>query len=191
MKKYVSAALALLLTFACCAALAEATVTPLPLNTRFGMNMTALEDALGTEDAVKENWYEDDDEIGAVTLRDVKLGVGDLVARDIYFQVDRNNSQKEPRMCMISVTLEHEGGVNGSFRKALATMTEAYGQPDADPFDESGVQNYVEYGTLSATWTKPDVRINLTSYNRMYDEALSIDYSYRLNYDAKDLEQID
>ena len=50
----------------------------------------------------------------------------------------------------------------------------------------TGVEGYVEYGGLHATWTKPDVRINL-SLSRMYQESMSLDFSNRLCYDADDL----
>ena len=69
---------------------------------------------------------------------------------------------------------------------ALETLTAAYGAPGSDPFDEGGVENYVENGNLSATWTKDDVRFTLTM-SRMYSDTLSFYYSYRLNYDADDL----
>lgn len=168
------------------AAVAEEAATVLPFGVSFGMTHEELDAVLKT-DSVWESWYEDDDEMGSLSLQNVALGIGGQTAKSLYFQVDRNNSAKAPRMCMLSADLEIEGSVIPAFRKALAAMTELYGQPDADPFGSDGVNGYVEFGSLYASWTKPDVRINLSCYNRMYDETLSVDYTYRLNYDAADL----
>ena len=185
-KMYGILALVLVLAFTCCAAMAEEAATPLPFGVAFGMTHDELDAALN-QPGSWETWYEDDAEYGSLSLQDVALGIGDLKATNLYFEVDRNNSAKAPRMCILSAGLEIEGGVIAAFRKALSAMTEAYGQPDADPFNEEGVQGYVEYGALSASWTKPDVRINLNGYNRMYEESLSLDFTYRLSYDAADL----
>ena len=49
------------------------------------------------------------------------------------------------------------------------------------------VESYVEYGNLSASWTKADVRISLYM-SRMYAESLTLDFSNRLCYDKADLQ---
>lgn len=186
MKKLLSLLLTLGLLLSACPALAQAAdeATPLPLNVAFGMNMDELSALLGS-DAQKETWYEDDTETGSLMLEAVEI-ISGLTAADVTFQVDRNNSAKAPRLSLITASLPVGENVIASFKNALASLSAVYGTPDNDAFDESGVQGYVEYGNLSATWTKDDVRVNL-NMNRLYDESLSLDYSYRLNYDAADL----
>lgn len=163
----------------------ESTATaPLPCGVRFGMSLDELSALLG-EDALVETW-DDDAGTGSVSMENVKIGIGELVAESITFQADRNNSAGESRLSLISMGLPVGDNVIVSFRAALETLTAAYGAPDSDPFDEGGVANYVENGDLSATWTKDDVRFTLTM-SRMYSDTLSFYYSYRLNYDADDL----
>ncbi|MDD3336492.1 MAG: hypothetical protein PHI98_13425 [Eubacteriales bacterium] len=185
MKKILAIALSTLLVLSSCAALAEADATVLPMGANFGLSMDALQEKLGS-DAQRDVWYEDDDESGALSFQNVKLDIGGLTANDIYFQVDRNNSSGDARLSMVSVDLLVDGSVIDAFKAALASLSEVYGTPDSDPFDDTSVEIYIEYGSLSATWTKADTRINLMM-NRMYDQTLSLDYSYRLNYDAADL----
>lgn len=185
MKKIISILLVALLGLCSLPTLAETSVTTLPQGVSFGMNMDKLSAILG-DGAVREMWYDGDDEIGTLTLEAAEMGIGDIVAERLDFQVDRNNSDKAPRLSMISGHLTVGDNVIADFKALLAAMTEAYGAPDTDSFDEGGVEGYVEYGMLSATWTKPEVRINI-GMSRMYDEMLTLDYTYRLNYDAEDL----
>lgn len=187
MKKIISILLIAILGLCTLPALAETadSATTLPMGVSFGMSMDELSAVLG-DDAVREMWYEQDDETGTLMMEAVEMGIGDITAANLYFQVDRNNSDKTPRLSMISGDLPVGENVIANFKALLSAMTEVYGAPDSDPFDEGGVESYVEYGMLSATWTKPEVRINI-GMNRMYDESLNLDYTYRLNYDAEDL----
>ena len=157
---------------------------PLPCGVRFGMSLDELSALLG-EDALIETW-DDDAGTGSVSMENVKIGIGDLIAENIFFQADRNNSAGESRLSMISMGLPVGDNVIVSFRAALEALTAVYGAPDSDPFDEGCVENYVENGDLSATWTENDVRFTL-SMSRMYGDTLSFYYSYLLNYDADDL----
>ncbi len=157
---------------------------PLPCGVRFGMSLDELSALLG-EDALVEKW-DDDAGTGSVSMENVKIGIGELVAESITFQADRNNSAGESRLSLISMGLPVGDNAIASFRTALETLTATYGEPDSDPFSESGVESYVENGDLSATWTKADVRFTL-NMSRMYNDTLSFYYSYRLNYDADDL----
>lgn len=186
MKRIIAWLTAALLVLCAVPALAEKTATALPGGVSFGMNMQELSALLGDQ-AARDVWYEDDPDAGTLMLEDCALGVGDLTADDLFYQVDRNNSQKTPRLSMITASLPVGENVIASFKAVVAAFTEAYGAPDSDPFDSFSVDDYVEYGTLSATWTKDDVRINL-SMNRRYDESLSLDFSCRKNYDPADLQ---
>ncbi len=183
-------ALSLLLCLALLpAALAEETATPLPFGVNFQMDGDAVAAAVGGKAEFLSYYGEEDeaDGTGYVDVQGVSLGIGDLTAEFLDFDVQRNNSAREPRLTLISATL-HTSADNGiaAFRSALAALTAEYGQPDNDPFDAAAVESYVEFGGLDATWTKPDVRINLT-LQRMYAENLTLSYSSRLNYDAADL----
>lgn len=183
MKKLAVLVLAVLMIFSACSAMAEATL--LPCGASFGMTMDELSAILGSG-AEREVWYEDDQEAGTLLMEACPLGIGDLKATDLYFQVDRNNSAKAPRLSMITGDLPVGENVIASFKAAVASLSEVYGASDSDPLDEAGVEGYVEYGTLYAAWTKADTRISL-NMNRMYDESLTIDFINRVNYDADDL----
>lgn len=157
---------------------------PLPCGVHFGMSLDELS-ALFGENAQIETW-DDDAGTGAASMENVEIGLGDLTAENITFQADRNNSVGESRLSLISMGLPVGDNGIAAFRAALETLTGLYGEPDSDPFDESSVENYVENGDLSATWTKDDVRFTL-NMSRMYGDTLTLYYSYRLNYDAEDL----
>lgn len=173
------------LSFSFAAFAEESTETsPLPCGVRFGMSLNELSALLG-ENALIETWDEDAG-TGSASMENVDTGIGDLTADYITFQADRNNSAGKSRLSMISMSLPVQSGAVPSFRAALETLTAVYGAPDSDPFDENGVENYVENGDLSATWTRDDVRFTLTM-SRMYGDTLTFYYSYRLNYDADDL----
>ena len=185
MKKY----LALLLMMALAAApgaLAQEASTPLPYGVNFHMDGQALVEAIG-DGAAFTPYYDEDKEIGAIYLDQTALGLGDLQAECVTFEVQRNNSPEEPRLSLISAGLPVNGNGVQDFRNALEAVKAVYGEPESDPFDELAVESYVEYGMLSAAWTKPDVRINLTM-GRMYGAYLSLDFTSRLCYDAADLQ---
>ncbi|MEG0864870.1 MAG: hypothetical protein RSE58_10660 [Clostridia bacterium] len=182
MKKILVLLLAMLMLVPCFSAIAEETATALPLNTAFSMDYETLRTALG-KDAVEDLW---DEGTGTLMLEQCAIGIGDLKADSIHFQVDRNNSDKASRLSQISINLPTSEKSIASFREALTALTDMYGQPDSDPFDAASVENYVEYGGLSATWTKPDVRISL-SLSRMFQESINLDFTNRLCYSADDL----
>ena len=68
----------------------------------------------------------------------------------------------------------------------MAALSPTLGAPEGDPFDAAAVDTYVEWGTLSASWTLADTRVALT-LNRMYEESITLQYTSRLNYDKADL----
>ena len=182
MRKLLALMLVVLMTVPGFCLAEESKATELPKGVTFQMDYDAVLAALG-EGVAEDEWEED---VGTLMLSDTDAGIGDLKASEISFQVDRNNSGRVSRLSQIDLYLP--GGENSiaSFREALAAITAVYGEPDGDPFDAAGVEGYVEYGGLHATWTKPDVRINL-SLSRMYQESMSLDFSNRLCYDADDL----
>lgn len=189
MKKYLALLLMMSLVASSCA-LAEETATPLPYGVTFQMDGPAVAQAIGGDAAFEAYDAEYDAETGSVSLlgTEVEVGLGDLKATYMDFEVLRNNSLETPRLNMISASLPTEGNGIADFRSALSALTAIYGEPDSDPFDEGGTAMYVEYGGLDATWTKPDVRINL-SMQRMFGTSLSLSFSDRLCYDAADLEE--
>lgn len=172
--------LALTLTLAAGAVADEATA--LPFGVSFSMDYDTAHKTLG-EGAEADDWGE---ETGMLMLGECEVGIGALKALDVSFQIDRNNSDNASRLSQISISLSVDGGAIAAFRAALGDMTAAYGAPDEDPFNEMGVENYVEYGNLSATWTKADTRINLYM-SRMYYESLVLDFTNRICYNADDL----
>ena len=66
----------------------------------------------------------------------------------------RVNSAREPRLSLVSVTLDPGDDSIASFRAALEALTGVYGAPDNNPFDEAATDMYVEYGMLDASWVK-------------------------------------
>lgn len=179
MKKIAALVLALMLPL--CAAVAEE-ATALPFGVGFSMDYQQVLDAAG-KDAEQDNWGDD---TGVVMLGACDIGIGGLKAESVNFQIDRNNSASASRLSQIYMELDAGDNCIAGFRAALAALTAQYGAPDGDPFDEFGVESYVEFGNLNASWTKPDVRINL-SMGRMYMDSLSLDFANRLCYDANDL----
>lgn len=186
MKKYL-ALLMLMAMAAAPAALAEDAATRLPYDVTFEMDGPAIVEAIGSDAAFSPYDEESDPETGSVYLTNAPLGLGDLTAEYMALDVQRVNSRREPKLSLISAGLSVEGGSIAAFRKALAALTEIYGQPEADPFDESGVEMYVEYGMLDASWVMEDVRISL-SLQRMYEEVLEVSFSPRICFDASDLD---
>lgn len=184
MKKTISILMAILLTASCCAALAQTEATPLPCGVTFGMNMDEVGTALGS--AAERTDDEIDDEVGSYYLETGKGAVGALDCLDMTFEINRNNSAGAPRLSMIFCGLPVGDNVIASFREAVAAFTSVYGAPDGDPFDQGGVEGYTEYGYLSATWTRQDVRINV-DMSRPYGDRIDCNFSYRLNYDEADL----
>ncbi|MBE5793807.1 MAG: hypothetical protein E7323_03895 [Clostridiales bacterium] len=192
MKKCVLMLLAAALLVLPFGTLAEEAAIQLPYGVSFGMSLEEAAEAIG-EGAHVEEWYEDESEkdgTGSIFLEDVPLGIGNIQAGFMSFDVSRNNSPREPRLDAISLSVAFEGNCIAAFRATLADLTAAYGQPDSDPFDQYGRESYQEYGNLTASWTLPDTRIYL-SLNQTYTDNGSIDlnYAYRLCYDLSDLEQ--
>lgn len=179
-------ALALMLCLCLSIAVAEE-ATPLPFGMSYTMNWKETYAAAG-ENAQSDTWETEDDEVsvGSIYVEDVDIGVGTLHAGTVYFEVNENNSEKSPRLYDVLCLLEAGNDVIASFRDALAQVSSMYGDPDNDPFDEEGVATYVEYGALSASWTRTDVRINLYM-QRAYDDSLTLEFSNRLCYSADDL----
>ncbi|MEG1677472.1 MAG: hypothetical protein RR379_07350, partial [Clostridia bacterium] len=101
MKKILVLLLAMLMLVPCISAIAEETATALPLNAAFSMDYETLRTALG-KDAVEDLW---DEGTGTLMLEQCAIGIGDLKADSIHFQVDRNNSEKASRLSQISINL--------------------------------------------------------------------------------------
>ncbi|NLO86499.1 MAG: hypothetical protein GX096_13905 [Clostridiales bacterium] len=182
MKKLISVLLVMLLLVPSLAFAQQESATELPKGATFEMDYQAAKTMLG-ELVEEDEWG---DETGFLYVLDVENVIGTLTAESLSYQVDSNNSQGTPRLSLVEVILPVGDDCIAAFRNALAEMTSVYGEPDGDPFDEAGVEGYVEYGGLTATWAKADVRINL-SMGRMYGEYLNVDFSNRLCYDADDL----
>lgn len=179
-------ALVLMLCLCLSAAVAEEP-TPLPFGMSYTMNWKETYAAAG-ENAQSDTWETEDDEVsvGSIYVEDVDIGVGTLHASTIYFEVNDSNSAREGRLFDVLCLLVPGDNVIASFRDALAQVSSVYGDPDNDPFDEESVAAYVEYGALSASWTRTDVRINLYM-QRAYDDSLTLEFSNRLCFDADDL----
>ncbi len=168
-------------------ALAEETETPLPYGVRFGMSVPEVEACVG-ESAHVESWS-DDDGSGSVLLEDAPLGIGGIHGRFIPRNVTSNISPRETRLEVVGASIAFEGNCIVAFRSALADLTQQYGQPDRDPFDELGQESYQKNGSLNACWTTPDTIIYLM-LNQMYSPSGSLDLSFtnRLCYDLSDLD---
>ena len=152
------------------------------------MALAAAPVALAEDAATPLPYFEDDDtETGNIQLSNVDLGIGDMTASFVCFDVQRVNSAREPRLSLVSVTLDPGDDSIASFRAALEALTGVYGAPDNNPFDEAATDMYVEYGMLDASWVKEDVRIYL-SLQRMYEDYLELSFSPRICFDASDLD---
>ena len=125
---------------------------------------------------------------GAVeyTFEDVAIPGTSLTATNLSVQIDQNNSAKADRLSAVGFTLSPADGSIAAFREVLAALTATLGAPESDPFAAEAVDSYVEWGTLSASWSLPDLRVALTM-NRMYEESITLQYTSRLNYDKADL----
>lgn len=182
MKKTLALLLVMAMSAAPCAMAEENTATALPYGVTFEMDAQAVTEATGGD-------YEDyEGGSGVVTLMDSSLNVVELNAGMIEFEITTNNSERVPRLETIMADLPTGGNSILAFRKALAAMTAVYGRPDGDPFDAGAVQSYVEYGGLNATWTKADVRINL-SLSRLWGDRLSLDFANRMCFNPEDLNE--
>ncbi len=169
------------------AALGEATV--LPYGFKLGMDGSATEAAIAADatlNAATCQKLDDGNGMTEYTFDGVAIPGTDLSADHLSVQIDQNNSRKENRLTMINYSFSPSQGSISIFRKLLSALTAALGAPDEDPFDENGVSQYVEWGTLDVSWTKPDVRVSL-NLSQMYDASVSVLYSSRLNYDEADL----
>ena len=115
------------------AALAEDAATPLPLGATFEMDGPALVEAIGG-DAEFVPYFEDDDtETGNIQLSNVDLGIGGMTATFACFDVQRINSAREPRLSLVSVTLDPGDNSIASFRSALEALTGVYGRARQRP----------------------------------------------------------
>lgn len=160
--------------------------TTLPFGLSFGLNVEQTETAL--RENVNDVFDMEDYGNGTVDylLANVTLADTTLIADSMSVQVDTNNSARTPRLSFFSLDYRPQGTCIADFRTLLAALTTQYGKPLTDPFDESGVNDYKEWGTLSATWETEDVRISL-SMTRMYEESITLQFTSRLNYDEADL----
>jgi hypothetical protein len=177
--------LALLLPMA---ALGEATT--LPFGLKLGMNATDAEAAFAADATLATVKYEKlDDGNGTVeyTFENVPVPDTDLTAYSLNVQIDQNNSAKADRLTMVSYNITPGDDNIAVFRELLTAMTTELGTPDADPFNDDGTAQYVEWGTLTANWTRDDVRVSL-NISRMYEDSLSVMISSRVNYDKTDLQ---
>lgn len=183
MKKWITLLISVMLLLpVTCLAEANTTVTALPFEATFQMDYDTVLALLGSE-TEEDNW---EDGEGILMLLNVPLGIGELMADEVSFQIDRNNSGNTSRLSLIDAALPVGDDCIAAFREALSALTTAYGAPNGDPFDEAGVQGYVEFGGLNADWEKEDVRISL-SMSRMYQDTLMLSFANRLCYDADDL----
>ena len=167
--------------------LGEATL--LPFGLQMGMNANQTREAFAA-DATLSALTPDKSDYGngavEYLFEDVLIPGTDLTVDNLYVQVDQNNSAKADRLSSISCEITPEDNSIALFRKLFTALTAKFGAPESDPFSPDAANNYVEWGTLDASWTLPDVRVSLT-LNRMYEESITVQYSSRLNYDKADL----
>lgn len=110
----------------------------------------------------------------------------DLTASSLSVQIDENNSQQADRLTSVGFTIDPLDDSIAAFRTMLAALTTTFGAPESDPFNAEAADTYVEWGTLSASWSPSTMRVALTM-NRMYEESLTLQFTSRLNYDKADL----
>ena len=96
-----------------------------------------LVEAIGGEAEFVPYFEDDDTETGNIQLSNVDLGIGDMTASFVCFDVQRVNSAREPRLSLVSVTLDPGDDSIASFRAALEALTGVYGAPNNNPFDEA------------------------------------------------------
>ncbi|MDD3212907.1 MAG: hypothetical protein PHY64_04500 [Eubacteriales bacterium] len=168
------------------AALGE--TTALPFGLALGMDIPATKAAFAADATLAAQEPEElvNDSAVEYDFTDVAIPGTDMTAYNFSVQIDQNNSQRADRLTMLTFDVEPGDNSIATFRTLLSAMTASLGAPDSDPFDENGVAQYVEWGTLSASWTAEDVRVSL-SLSRMYSDSINILYSSRLNYDEADL----
>lgn len=169
------------------AALGEATALPFGLTV--GMDISETTAAFAADETLSAQAPEKiDDGNGTIEydFSNITVPGTDLSANNFSVQIDQNNSLHADKLTMLTFSIDPGDNSIASFRTLLASITASLGAPDSDPFDENGVAQYVEWGTLSASWTLEDVRVSL-SLSRMYEDSLGIFYSSRINYDSADL----
>ena len=169
------------------AGLAEA--TQLPYGLALGMDQAAAKAAFAADEtlaALPSDLQDYGNGVVEYVFENVPVPGMDATAATLSVQLDRNNSKREERLSMITLTLDAQADSIKTFRTALAALTQTLGQPSSDPFAEESVQGYVEWGTVYANWAQPDVRVSLT-LNRMYEESVTLQYTSRMNYDVADL----
>ena len=192
MKKWLPMVLVIALLMLPFGAVAEEAAIQLPYGVAFGMTLDKAAAVIG-EGAQVEEWYENGNEkdgTGSIFLENVPLGIGNIQAGFLSFEVTRNNSPREPRLDFISLSVAFDGNCIAAFRSTLADLIAVYGQPDSDPFDEYARESYQEFGNLSASWTLPDTRIYLSlSQTHMENGSIDLSYAYRLCYDLSDLDE--
>ena len=162
--------------------------TPLPFGLKLGMNTQETEAAFKADATLsKASPDKSSTDVGTVDYVFDDLSIpGTDEAASLTVEIDRNNSPQEDRLTSLSFQISPTGGSIAAFRQLLTSMTASLGAPDNDPFDADAVSQYVEWGTLDASWTKEDARVSL-SLSRMFEENLTVQYSSRLNYDPADL----
>lgn len=169
------------------AALGEAST--LPFGLKIGMSKDeakAAFDADATLSAIKHDKEDYDNGTVEYSFEDVAIPGTDLTADSFSVQVDENNSTKTDKLTTLSFEIKPTDNSIAMFRKLLTALTATLGAPESDPFNNEAADTYVEWGTLDASWTLPDMRVSL-SLNRMYEESITVQYTSRLNYDKADL----
>ena len=175
--------MALMMLLAVLPAVAEN--TELPLSLQFDMSLSDAAALLG-EEAEVQCWDVEPDSMneGMITLNDITFAGLDFTDLEVDFSIA--NSKRVSRLNQIMLDMKSGDNIIADFREAVAALTALYGEPDEDPFSEGAVDLYVEYGALSAEWTKEDTRISL-NMNRRYVDTVSLFFSSRKNFDPEDL----
>lgn len=164
-------------------AMAEEQLLPFGLRTDMSWNDGV---ALLGESAELQPWSDtgDDAEVGSIYCSDLSFEGLEVDVLEANFS--RNNSKRESRLSNVLLQLKLGDNVIEDFRKAFSALTALYGDADENPFNADGIEQYVEFGTLDAFWTRDTLRINL-SMNRAYNDFVAVNYIPRINYDADDL----
>ena len=186
MRKVIATILALLFLVP---TMAMAEASTLPFGLSFGMDSEqakaafAADPVLSTQKADVSDYGD-----GAIEyiFEDVPMLQTDVTATNVSIQIDQNNSQKADRLSMVGFTVTPSENSIVTFRTLLKALTATLGAPDDDPFSTESADMYVEWGTLYASWTLPEARVQL-NLNRMYSESITLQYNARLNYDKADL----
>jgi hypothetical protein len=185
-RKIIAITLALMLLLP---ALAAAEGETLPFGLALGMDGEQTRAAFAA-DATLSSLTPDKSDYGngaiEYVFENVTIPGTDLTADSLSVQIDQNNSQKAERLTSVGFTIDPVDDSVAAFRKVLAALAASMGEPESDPFGADAVDTYVEWGTLSASWSTPSMRVALTM-NRMYEESLTLQFTSRLNYDKADL----